>query len=149
MRLCKHCSNHARSGKFCAMQWLHVLLLAAVWLRKYAVTLALMVMLVTAMASAALFGAGPMPQQPPQGYDVERGRVSLSWSKGTRKEPITLQISIGDPGFNSPIINKEMTTNSHNITKLERGATYYWRLIQNGHAGPTAHFHVSRYNARF
>ena len=131
------------------MQWLHILLLAAGWLRKYAVTLALMVTLVAAMAGAALFGAGPMPQQPPQGYVAERGRVSLSWSKGTREEPITLQISIGDPGFSNPIVDKKMNTNSHSVTKLERGATYYWRLIQGGNASPTAHFEVSRYNARF
>ena len=131
------------------MQWLHILVLAAVWLRKYAVTLALMVTLVTAMVGVALFGAGPMPQQPPQGYMAERGRVSLSWSKGTRQEPITLQISIGDPSFLAPIVDKETNTNSHNVTKLERGATYYWRLIQGGKASPTAHFEVSRYNARF
>jgi len=131
------------------MQWLHILSLAAGWLRKYAVTLALMVTLVAAMAGAALFGAGPMPQQPPQGYVAERGRVSLSWSKGTREEPITLQISIGDPGFSNPIVDKKMNTNSHSVTKLERGATYYWRLIQGGNASPTAHFEVSRYNARF
>jgi hypothetical protein len=131
------------------MQWLHILWLVVVWLRKYAVTLALMATLVAAMAGAALFGAGPMPQQPPQGYVAERGRVSLSWSKGTREEPITLQISIGDPGFSAPIVDKEMNTNSHSVTKLERGATYYWRLIQDGHASPTTHFQVSRYNARF
>ena len=131
------------------MQWLHILLLAGVWLRKYAVTLALMATLVAAMAGAALFGAAPMPQQPPNGYDVERGKVSLSWSKGTRGEPITLQISIGDPDFSAPIVDKKMNTNSHNVTKLERGATYYWRLIQGGNASPVAHFQVSRYNARF
>ena len=131
------------------MQWLQILWLAAGWLRKYAVTLALMATLVAAMAGAALFGAAPMPQQPPDGYVAERGRVSLSWSKGTRKEPITLQISTGDPSFSAPIVDKEMKANSHNVTKLERGATYYWRLIQGGHASPTAHFEVSRYNARF
>lgn len=129
-------------------------LIAIVWtlgilLRKYAVALLLVVGLGWALIYVNLWGAPPTPQQPPEGYTVQRDRAALQWNNGTRNKPVTLQISVGDPDFEKPIVNKVIKGNGHTMRKLERGATYYWRLIQNGEPGPTASFKVSRYNVDF
>jgi len=120
-----------------------------VWLRRYAVALALIGTLGGSLVAANLWGTAPSPQQPPEGYVSEDDRATLQWDKGTRKAPITLQISLDDPDFGKPLVDKAVSGTGHTLSKLERGGTYYWRLVQDGVPGPTASFGVSKYNASF
>jgi hypothetical protein len=109
---------------------------------RYLVTALLIGGLAAAMIGVATAGTGPMPQQPPDGYAVASGRVSLEWNKGTRKEPITLEVSMDDPGFATPVVRKPVGGVTHSMTELRPGKTYYWRLVQGGSASPTASFEV-------
>jgi hypothetical protein len=118
----------------------------ALWLRKYTVTLLLIGTLLIALIKVHACGAGPVPQQPPEGHVTVKTRVSLSWNRGTRETPIMLQVAIDDPTFASPILEKKVSGTSHSLAKLESGKTYYWRLVQDDEPSPTASFEVSRYN---
>jgi hypothetical protein len=118
----------------------------ALWLRRYAVALALIGMLLGALIQVYTVGTPPAPQQPPEGYLVEQDKVSLEWNAGTRDEKITLQVSIDDPDFAEPSLERETGGTSHTLSRLQGGATYYWRLVQGGDPGPTASFRVSRYH---
>jgi len=128
------------------MRSFDILWAAGAWLRQYAVALALVMTLAGSLVAVNIWGSGPVAQQPPEGYTIERDRASLQWDKGTREAPVTLQVSVGSPDFDEMLVNKVVKGNGHTLRKLERGATYYWRLVQNGKAGPTASFKVSRYN---
>jgi hypothetical protein len=119
---------------------------ACLWLRHYCVALLLIGMLLTALIQVYAFGTPPAPQQPPEGYFVEQDKVSLEWNPGTRQEPITLQVSIDDPGLAAPFLERQITGSSHTLSRLQSGGTYYWRLVQGGKPGPTASFRVSKYN---
>ncbi len=116
------------------------------WLRKYAVALLLVGLLLGALIQVYAVGTPPATQQPPEGYLVERDKVSLEWNTGTRKEPVTLQVSIDDPAFAEPFLERAITGSSHTLSRLQGGATYYWRLVQGGEPGPTASFRVSKYH---
>ncbi|HUT76296.1 MAG TPA: hypothetical protein VM285_01325 [Polyangia bacterium] len=116
------------------------------WLRMYAVALLLIGALLAALIQVYAFGTPPAPQQPPEGYFVEQDKVSLEWNTGTRQEPVTLQVAIDDPGFTEPVLERQITGSSHTLSRLQSGGTYYWRLVQDGEAGPTASFRVSKYN---
>jgi len=118
----------------------------ALWLRNYAVALLLVGMLLAALIQVYAAGTPPAPQQPPEGYMVEQDRVSLEWNAGTRDQPVVLQVSIDDPRFTDPVVEREMKGTSHSMTRLRGGATYYWRLVQGGRPGPVASFRVSRYH---
>jgi len=110
---------------------------------RYAAAAALVAGLAVAMIGVAAGGTGPMPQQPPDGYSVASGRISLEWNRGTRKGPITLQISVNDSSFSKPILMKTIGGISHLLTDVRPGSTYYWRLVQGGEPSPTATFEVS------
>ena len=105
-----------------------------IFLRRYLVAVALLATLVVALVQVYATGTGPMPQQPPEGYTVERARASLQWNRGTRTETITLQISIDDPTFSAPKVDRQVNGTSHSLNDLQRGSTYYWRLVQEGQA---------------
>ena len=119
-----------------------------IFLRRYLVAVVLVASLGWALVQVYTSGTGPMPQQPPEGYTVERARASLQWNRGTRSEPITLQISIDDPTFAEPKVDRKVNGTSHSLNNLERGSTYYWRLVQAGEASPIASFKVSNYNVK-
>lgn len=116
------------------------------WLRQYAVPLALIGALLIALIRVYAVGTPPAPQQPPEGYLVEVDKASLEWNPGTRKEPVTLQVSIDDPDFAAPFLEREMAGTGHTLSRLQGGSTYYWRLVQGGEPGPTASFRVSRFH---
>jgi hypothetical protein len=128
------------------MQRPGIVICIAGWLRRYVVALLLITTLAVALLRIHTSGVGPMPQQPPEGYTAVRTQVSLSWNRGTREAPITLQVSIDDPTFSSPFLERKVNGTSHSLTKLEGGTTYYWRLVQEGKPSPTASFKVSKYN---
>ena len=115
---------------------------AARFLWRYLATAALLGGLAAAMVGVALSGTGPVPQGPPEGYSVASGRVSLEWNKGTRKVPITLEVSVDDPTFSKPVVQKKVGGGSHLMAEILPGRTYYWRLVQGTDAGPTASFNV-------
>ncbi len=123
-----------------------ILIAAARWLRRYLVALALIGTLAAAMIQVYTTGVGPRPQQPPEGYVVERDRASLQWDKGTIERPIELQVSIDDPEFGNPAVERKTSGTSHSLRDLEPGSTYYWRLVQDGEPSRTASFSVSKYN---
>ena len=108
-----------------------------VW--RYLATAALVGGLAAAMIGVAANGAGPAPQQPPDGYPVASGRI---WNKGTRNGPVTLQVSVDDPSFSAPILKKVVGGVSHTLTDVRPGKTYFWRLLQGADASPTATFEV-------
>ena len=124
------------------MRVLGVVCLVARFVWRYLAAVALVAGLAAAMIGVAVGGTGPAPQQPLEGYSVSGGRVSLEWNKGTRKEPVTLEVSVGDPSFSKPILKRVVTGTSHPLNDLRPGNTYYWRLLQDGEAGPTASFEV-------
>ncbi|MBN2670344.1 MAG: hypothetical protein JXX29_01650 [Deltaproteobacteria bacterium] len=95
------------------------------------------------VGSTVLNGMGPQPQLPPKGYEVEQGAVTLQWNRGNIDQPISLQISTSK-GFEEPIFEQEITGITHRYTdNLERGQTYYWRLMQNDTPSATSYFIVS------
>lgn len=112
-------------------------------LRRHLVAAACVVAFASALAGAALSGTGPAPQGPPEGYEVVSGQVSLEWNRGTRTEPIRVELSEGDPSFAKPAFAKIVPGTSHTVTTLRPGATYYWRLVQGDRPGPVASFRVS------
>lgn len=116
--------------------------------RRYLVALALLATLAAALVEVYTTGTGPMPQQPPEGYTIEISRTSLQWDRGTRTDPITLQISIDDPTFAAPKVDRKVNGTSHSLNDLQRGSTYYWRLVQAGAPSPTASFKVSSTNVK-
>jgi hypothetical protein len=124
------------------MRGLGVVSFTARFLWRYLAAAALIGGLTTAMVGVALSGTGPVPQGPPEGYSVASGRVSLEWNKGTRKGPITLEVSVDDPTFAKPIVQKKISGVSHQMAEIRPGKTYYWRLVQGSEKSPTASFRV-------
>ncbi len=126
-------------------------LIPRIWrfLRTYLVALALIFTLAFAFFEVYVTGVGPVPQQPPEGYTIERTNATLQWNKGTKKGPINLQVSMDDPKFKAPILEREVKNTSHAMNKLEPGHTYYWRLVQNDKPSPVATFKTSAYAIAF
>jgi hypothetical protein len=118
------------------------LIAAARFVWRYAATAALVGALAAAMIRVAAVGTGPVPQGPPNGYSVASGRVSLEWNKGTRKEPFKVQVSVEDPSFAEPIVDKAVSGTSYALPNLLPGKKYYWRLVQGDEASPTSSFEV-------
>ncbi len=127
------------------MQVLGIISWVWVFIRKYLVAAALIVAFATTYYEVYVTGVGPMPQHPPEGYSVERGHAVLQWNKGTKDEPINLQISMDDPGFTKPIVDRKMTGISYTARELIPGHNYYWRLVQGDAIGPVASFKTSTY----
>ena len=123
-----------------------LVLTLVVLLRRYAVALFLIGALAVAIVQVYTVGVGPRPQGPPEGYLVERDKATLSWDKGTREAPITLQISIDDDSFDEPDVERTVTGTTHHLNEVEGGATYYWRLVQDGDPSPVASFSVSKHH---
>ncbi|MBW2277481.1 MAG: hypothetical protein JRF63_08315 [Deltaproteobacteria bacterium] len=123
-----------------------ILVRLAGFLRRYVIAVALIATLAVALVQVEVSGVGPVPQYPPEGYTTVKTQVSLQWNKGTREEPITLQVSIDDPTFAAPVLEKKVGGTSHSMSKLEGGKTYYWRLMQSEQPSPVATFKVSKYN---
>jgi len=129
--------------------WFKILMRLAIWLRKYLVALVLLTFFVWSMWGVYWHGTGPVPQQPPRGFEVVREQASLHWSKGTRAIPVSLQVSVDDPLFNDPEVDKVVTSTSHKMRNLKAGSTYYWRLVQGDTSSPVAHFRVSPNNVGY
>jgi len=128
------------------MQRTGILIGLARFVRRYLVAVALIGGLLVVLVQVDLFGTGPMPQYPPEGYTSYKTQESLQWEKGTREEEIVLQVSIDDPSFAAPALEKKVSGTSHSLNKLEGGKTYYWRLMQGDRPSPVATFKVSKYN---
>lgn len=128
------------------MQRTEILIGLARFLRKYLVAVTLIAGLAVVLVQVDRYGTGPAPQYPPEGYTSYKTQESLQWDKGTREEPIVLQVSIDDPSFAEPVLEKKVSGTSHSMNKLEGGKTYYWRLMQGDRPSPIASFKVSRYN---
>ena len=125
-----------------------ILIWLGIFLRRYLAALALVTTLAAALIQVYTTGTGPMPQQPPEGYTIENSRASLQWDRGTRSEPIQLQVSIDDPTFAKPAVDRKVNGTAHSLSNLQSGATYYWRLVQEGAASPAASFRVSSHNVK-
>jgi hypothetical protein len=122
-------------------------LLVLLWafVRSYLVPILLLATLTAAIVQVYTTGTPPVPQEPPEGYVVQSGRVDLEWNRGTRLEPIQLQVSIDDPKFTKPAIERSAPGASYSLGELQPGHVYYWRLVQGEKAGPTASFETSKY----
>jgi len=123
-------------------------ILPVLWglVRSHLVAAALVAALAAAFVEVYTTGTGPVPQAPPEGLLVERGRATLQWNRGTRPGPMTLQISLDDPDFAEPILERKVNGTSHTLNDLEPGRVYYWRLVHEGEASPAASFEVSKYD---
>ena len=119
-----------------------VLIAAGRFAWRYAATAALVGALAAAMIRVATVGTGPVPQGPPDGYSAASGKVSLEWNKGTRKEPLRLQVSADDPSFAAPIVDKPVTGTAYSLPGVQPGKRYYWRLLQGGEPSPVSSFVV-------
>jgi len=121
----------------------NVILGAVVFARRYLVTVAILCAFAAAMIGSAMYGNGPVPQGPPEGYSLVSGRVSLEWNRGTRPQPITLEVAEDDPSFAKPVFQKVVSGTAFTLTTVRPGKKYYWRLVQNDQASPTASFAMS------
>ena len=122
----------------------NIALSIARWLRKYAVLIIILATLTAEMVSVGLNGMGPRPQLPPNGYISERGLVTLQWNEGNIETPITLQVS-RTPEFDSLIIDQPVTGKTYTYrAEMERGTTYYWRLMQNDEPSAVSRFVISK-----
>lgn len=131
------------SAKKSSMQMLKMSLFIGKWLRKYAVLLIILVALGWKIGGTLINGMMPVPQLPPNGYELEQGAVTLQWNKGNIEAPITLQISTTED-FEELVFEKEVTGITHRYSdNLERGQVYFWRLSQNEQLSPTSNFVVS------
>jgi predicted PurR-regulated permease PerM len=130
---------------------LRIGLIPRLWLfaRKYLVVLLLIGCFAFAMFQVYITGTPPVPQQPPQGYTLGRLQARLQWNKGTRPGAIQLQVSVDDPDFIEPLVDKKTTGSNHSMRNLLPGHTYYWRLVQEGKPGPVASFKTSPYAIKF
>jgi phosphodiesterase/alkaline phosphatase D-like protein len=111
--------------------------------RSYGVAIALVVVFFTSFVGVYAFGTGPVPQQPPEGYEVEREQVTFQWNRGTRKAPIRLQVSRDDPSFSNPVLDLKVQGKTQVMRNLENGHIYYWRLMQGDKPSPVATFKTS------
>ncbi len=111
--------------------------------RSYLVTIVLLAILVWTVVQVYMLGVGPTPQQPPPGFVEDRLNTRLQWHQGNIDQPITVQVSKGDPEFKEPFYDKELTGTTLNVTDLEPGTTYYWRLLQGGKSSSTQFFKTS------
>jgi len=128
------------------MRAVYITLLLWKWLRKYFVAVFLVAALLGSLAGNKIYGTGPTPQQPPEGYELHRGMVTLHWDKGTQKGDIVLQVSVDNSDFSEPLFEKKLAASFYTLRELERGKQYYWRLLQNNKPSPTASFKVYKYN---
>lgn len=119
------------------------------WSRNYLVAIVLVSMLAFSFLKVAVIGAGPTPQGPPQGYALGKTQIELEWDKGSRDGDIRLQVSIDDPAFTKPLVNKVTSSSTHSLNDLEPGHTYYWRLVQNDRSSRVAHFETAPNAVRF
>ena len=126
-------------------------LLIRLWnlVRNYAVAVILVAMVAVSFIQVYTVGTGPVPQLPPEGYVIQRGTAQLQWSKGTREGEIRLQVSVDDPSFADPVVERKATGNSHSMNKLKPNVTYYWRLVQGEKTSPVATFRTPLHNVRF
>jgi hypothetical protein len=112
--------------------------------RLYLVTSLLALTLSWTFLTGFLTGVGPTPQSPADGYKFERTRATLQWDRGNRQGPIVLQVSMDDPDFGQPLIDRPVKRATHRFENLSPGHTYYWRLIQGEKRSPVASFKTSR-----
>jgi hypothetical protein len=122
---------------------------AVLFARRHLVAAACVCAFAVAMIGTAVHGNGPVPQGPPDGYSLVSGRVSLEWNRGTRPQPITLEVAEDDPSFVKPVFQKVVNGAAFTLTTVHPGKKYYWRLLQNNYTSPTASFEVSSDYADF
>lgn len=113
------------------------------FLRSYLVTIVMLGIFTWTVVQVYVLGVGPTPQQPPPGFVEERLDTRLQWHQGNIDLPITVQVSKEDPAFKEPFYDKELTGNTLNVTDLEPGTTYHWRLVQGGKPSSTQTFKTS------
>jgi len=89
-------------------------------------------------------GTGPMPQQPPEGYVVERTQATFQWNRGNLSLPMRLQVSTDEANFENPTLDRKVTGTTHTMHNLEPGHVYYWRLVQGDKVSPLASFKTAK-----
>ena len=116
--------------------------LKQVWgfIREYLVILILIAGTCKMFINVYATGTRPMPQQPPEGYLVERTEATFQWNRGNRSLPIQLQVSKDDSSFKNPTLDRKVTGTTHTMHDLEPGHVYYWRLQQGDDTSPLASF---------
>ncbi|MCP4603280.1 MAG: hypothetical protein GY847_22655 [Proteobacteria bacterium] len=119
------------------------------FLRTYLVAIVLISTLTLALFEVYISGTGPVPQMPPEGYQLGQAQVTLRWNRGTREGDIQLQVSMDDANFGKPMLDKKATGKSHSMRDLEPGHIYYWRLVQGNKTSPVAAFKTSPYAIKF
>ena len=119
------------------------------FLRNYLVAFLLIGTFGWTMIEVYVTGTVPVPQQPPEGYTTERLTATLQWNKGNREGAIHLQVSVDDPTFEEPMLDLEVSGTTHNLSKLEPGRTYYWRLVREDESSAIATFKTSKYAVSF
>ncbi len=114
------------------------------WLRKYAVLIIMLSILITELVNVQLNGMGPRPQLPPIGYVEESGNITLQWNRGNIDKPITVQVS-KTKDFTDIVLERIVSGTTTNWgTGLERGQEYYWRLMQDDKSSVISRFTVSK-----
>ena len=126
-------------------------IISALWkfLRDYTLPLVLLGIFVTTLLQVYVFGVGPTPQQPPEGYELQRLEAKLTWHKGNREGATTLEIAKDDPTFQTLFVERQVSGTSHSLRDLEPGHTYYWRLKRDDEYTRTCSFKTSKHAIDF
>jgi hypothetical protein len=131
------------------MRWIGII--SALWkfVRDYGVILTLLTIFVVTVVQVYITGVGPTPQQPPEGYEVQRLEASLQWHKGNKGGAMTLEVSKDDPTFGELFVERQVSGTRHSVLNLEPGHTYYWRLKQDEAYSDTRSFKTSIHAIKF
>lgn len=126
-------------------------MLRSAWrlVRVYGVATLLVAGLGYTFVTVALFGAGPTPQLPPDGYVAERGRVDLQWHRGNRAGEIRLQVAETGGNFRETVVDRVESGTTLSLRGLDPDRTYSWRLMQNGRTSRVASFKTPRSHVDF
>ena len=120
-------------------------------LRRYTVPVLLLAYLAAALLGALVFGDIPQPQIPPDGYEIHTPEVRLSWHGRGHRGTYRLEVIAEGGAFDSPLVSKELRSSMHSLNDLERGKTYYWRVIEegSGRTSRVASFRLSPQRIRY
>ena len=119
------------------------------WVREYLVAVLLVGAFAHAMIQVYVTGTPPVPQQPPEGYVLQRLEARLQWNKGSDDGEVTLQVSMDDPDFLEPLVDKQQRGTTYRMRDLEPGHIYYWRVLKGDEASAVASFETSPYAIEF
>ena len=119
------------------------------FVRDYTLPLVLLGIFATTILQVYVLGVGPTPQQPPEGYELQRLEARLEWHKGNRDGAVTLEVAEDDPTFETLFMERQVSGTKHTMHNVTPGHTYYWRLKRNDTYSRVCSFKTSKHAIKF